>query len=379
MKRIALFPSAFHPSLGGVEELSGQLALHLKKTGVTAMLCVNQWPRGLPIIEKWNGFLLRRFPFRLPEDGVKAKISFYASRSRILRELVGALKRFKAEAVHVQCVSSNAWYAHCAAHILGVPLIVSLQGERTMDAQGIYFRSPLYNRILRKVLRSAHRVTACSNATLKDADDFMGGALAGKASVIYNGIGSEAFDAGAGWPHPAPYILALGRFVPQKGFSTLLDAYGNASLCGVDLLIAGDGPDGEKLRRLTRELGLSERVHFVGRAYRGMVQALMRGALGLVVPSLREPMGIVALEGMAAGKPLLVSAVDGLKEVAPEGLWCRHAAPGDIAGFSAGLRWLAGLEVRTPVLKQQEYARQFLWSRVVQDYLSVYERAVLSP
>lgn len=377
MKRIALFPSAFHPSLGGVEELTGQLALHLKKAGVTAMLCVNQWPRRLPRIEKWNGFLVHRFPFRLPEDGFKAKVSFYASRFRILRELVGSLKRFKAEALHVQCVSSNAWYAHCAAQMLGVPLIVSIQGERTMDAQGIYFRSPLYNRILRKVLRSAHRVTACSKATLQDADDFMGGALEGKATVIYNGIGSEAFDAGAGWPHPAPYILALGRFVPQKGFSTLLEAYAKAGLTGVHLLIAGDGPDGEKLRRMAGELGLNARVHFVGRAYREMVHALMRGALGLVVPSLREPMGIVALEGMAAGKPLLVSAVDGLREVAPAGLWCRHAEPGDVAGFSAGLRWLAGLEERTPVLKQQEHARQFLWNRVVQDYLSVYESAAL--
>jgi glycosyltransferase involved in cell wall biosynthesis len=375
MKRVALFPSAFHPSLGGVEELTGQLAVHLKKHGIGALICVNQWPRDLPAVERWRGFAVRRFPFRLPEYGLKSKISFYLSRHRVMRSVVGALERFHADAVHVQCMSSNAWYACGAAAALNLPLIVSIQGERTMDAQGIYGKSPLYNRILRSVLRQADQITACSAATLADIESFMGGSLGQKAKVVYNGVGSEAFEEGPKWAHPRPYILALGRLVSQKGFGALLEAYASANVRSTDLLIAGDGPIAGSLKAAAERLGLSERVYFTGRAARAEVQALLRGCRGVVVPSLREPMGIVALEGMAAGKPLLVSAVDGLKEIAMEGPWCRHAPPGDVVALSRGLQWLESLGVEAGAQAQREHAKKFLWERLVGDYLNIYTTA----
>ena len=293
-----------------------------------------------------------------------------------MRGVVRALEHFRAEAVHVQCMSSNAWYAYGAAAVLNLPLIVSIQGERTMDAQGIYEKSPLYNRILCRVLTRADQVTACSAATLQDIKSFVGGGIAQKSKVIYNGVGGEAFEDGVKWPHPKPYLLAIGRLVPQKGFRQLLEAYASANLGLMDLMIAGDGPDAGALRQLAAEFGISERVHFPGRAGRAMVQALMRGCSGLVVPSLREPMGIVALEGMAAGKPLLVSAVDGLKEIAKEGPWCRRVPPGNVAALSRGLQWIEALGVLGPLEKQQEYAQKFLWERLTDEYLGVYSTAL---
>lgn len=245
-----------------------------------------------------------------------------------------------------------------------------------MDAQDIYGKSPLYNRILRRVLRQADQVTACSAATLADIEAFMGGALGRKTKVIYNGVGSEAFEDGPKWPHSRPYVLALGRLVPQKGFGALLEAYAAANLGSTDLLIAGDGPEAGSLKATAEGLGLCGRVHFTGRAGRAAVQALLRGCRGLVVPSLREPMGIVALEGMAAGKPLLVSAVDGLKEIALEGPWCRHAAPGDVAALSCGLRWMESLGAEGAAQTQRETAQRFLWERLSAEYLSVYTTAV---
>jgi len=372
MKRVALFPSAFHPSLGGVEELTGQLALHLKKSGVNTMIFVNQWPRSLAAVEKWKGFTVRRFPFRLPEESLRAKVSFYLSHLRILRGVIQALERFRAEVVHVQCVSSNAWYAHCAAAALKLPVVISIQGERTMDAHGIYSRSPLYNRVLRKVLFCANKVTACSAATLGDAEAFLGYRLGERGKVIYNGVGSEAFEKGPKWPHPHPYMLALGRLVPQKGFDALFKGFAAAGLAGTDLLIAGDGPEKAGLKTLALNIGIGERVHFVGKAGRQMVHALMRGAKGLVVPSLREPMGIVALEGMAAGIPLLVSSVDGLREIVSESQWCRHVIPGDVEGLGRGLRWLDGVKAVTPLDSQQVRAQDFLWDRIVGEYRDVY-------
>jgi len=374
MKRVALFPSAFHPSLGGVEELTGQLALQLVKRGGGVLICTNCWPRTLSVRELWKGVVVHRFPFRLPEDNLKARVSFRLTGMRILGEVVRTLERFRAEVVHVHCVSGNAWYAARAAEALGLPLVVSAHGERTMDANGIYDHSPLYNRVLRDVLGRAHWVTACSKATLGDLETYWGREFPNGKSVVYGGVGEDAFVAVSPWPHTAPYIFALGRLVKQKGFSELLKAFALADVPGVDLLLAGEGPEKAALTELRDSLGLSGKVHFVGRADRAQVRSLFSGCVGLVVPSLREPMGIVALEGMAAGKPLVVSAVGGLREIVPEGPGARHVAPGDVPQLARGIVWLANESEMGVVSGQRGRAADFLWANIAQEYVAIYEK-----
>jgi len=374
MKRVALFPSAFHPSLGGVEELTGQLALQMVKKGGGVLICTNRWPRALPAKEWWKGVLVHRFPFRLPEDNLKARVSFRLTGMRILREVVRALVRFRAEVVHVHCVSANAWYAARAAEALGLPLVVSSHGERTMDANGLYEKSPLYNRILRDVLGRARWVTACSKATLGDLQTYWGRDFPNGQSVVYGGVGEDAFCAASAWQHPVPYIFALGRLVKQKGFSELLKAFALADVPGVNLLLAGEGPERETLTELRDSLGLCGKVHFVGRADRAQVRSLFSGCIGLVVPSLREPMGIVALEGMAAGKPLVVSAVGGLREIVPEGAGARHVAPGDVGQLAEGIVWLANRRETVGATGLGERVADFLWANIAQKYAEIYEK-----
>ena len=374
--RVALFPSAFHPSLGGVEELTGQLALHLRENGVRPLICTNRWPRNLSEIDAWNGISVRRFPFRLPEGGLKSWTSFNLTRNEVFRTLVSLLLRFGVDVIHVQGVSSNAWYAAFAAECIGVPLVISAQGERIMDAGGLYQRSPLYNRILRTVLEHADCITACSEATLRDLREYNGGQFNRVSRVIYNGVGVESFIPTPPWPHPRPYILALGRLVPQKGFKTLIRAYAHSGIRDTDLVLAGEGPEAGSLKEEAEALGISPLVYFQGRANRQMVRELLEGAKGLVVPSLREPMGIVALEGMAAGRPLLVSSVDGLREITKPGDWCRHHEPGSIEELSIGLQWLNSLHFDQPLEALKNRAREFLWSGITAQYMQAYKVAL---
>jgi glycosyltransferase involved in cell wall biosynthesis len=376
MNRVAIFPSAFHPSLGGVEELTGQLAVHLRNAGVDAIICTNRWPRNLPKLGSWKRIPVHRFPFRLPEAGFKSWLSFRISARRVLRSVCETLRSFGAEAIHVQCVSSNAWYACHAARILQIPLVVSVQGERTMDAQNLYGRSALYNRILKKALLSADRVTACSRATLDDLAGYNGTPFGRRARVVYNGVSPGELEMRGVQQQTRPYILAMGRMVPQKGFSQLLVAF-SRSKAKFDLVLAGDGPQLDSLKALSEQLGLRTRVSFPGRADRELVAKLLHGASGLIVPSLREPMGIVALEGMAAGKPLIVSAVDGLQEIAPCSAWCRHVSPGDVESIAAGLEWLeslngvSGQRLSAPM----EWVKNFHWDTIAATYRETYLEA----
>ncbi len=376
MNRVAIFPSAFHPSLGGVEELTGQLADHLRKADAAAMICTNRWPRNLPSFERWKGVEVHRFPFRLPEGGLKSRLSFRLTVKNILRSVLRTVEAFGADVIHVQCVSSNAWYAWQIARLLRIPLVVSVQGERTMDAQDLYGRSPLYNRILKGVLLAADRVTACSKATLNDLSNYHGISFGNRASVVYNGVSTTELLLEAKQGSAAPYFLAMGRMVPQKGFSELLHAFGRAKT-DFSLVLAGDGPELQHLKGVCAGLGLQGRVCFAGRADRARVSQLLGRASGLVVPSLREPMGIVALEGMAAGKPLLVSAVDGLQEIAPVSPWCRHVVPGDVPALARGLEWLASLETRNdaPLAGPLKWVEQFQWESITASYRRIYQEA----
>ena len=378
MKRIALFPSAFHPSLGGVEELTGQLALNFVKRGLEVMIFTNRWPRNLPSREKWRGITLRRLPFRLPENGFKSWLGSLLTRHLVCRALAALVRDFGADVIHVQCVSSNGWYASKVAAQLGLPLVVTAQGELTMDAGGLYQKSPFHNRLLQGVIGRAHRVTGCSRSTLEELESYFGRQLGQRGAVVHNGVGLEAFESGAGWVHTAPYFLAIGRVVAQKGFYELIKAYAASGVMDIDLLLAGDGPDMARLRALRAELGLSGRVHFLGRAGRTAVHSLMRGATGVVVPSLREPFGIVSLEAMAAGKALLASCVGGIPEVVPNGVGVHLVPPGDVEALAEGLRWLsAGARVDCAE-GLRRHAMHFVWPRIAERYLAVYREAVLA-
>jgi glycosyltransferase involved in cell wall biosynthesis len=375
MKRVALVPSAFHPSLGGVEELTGQLALHYVKKGLEVMVLTNRWPRNLPAEEQWRGVPLMRFPFRLPESGLKSRLSSVLTRRQICRRFVQTLEKFQPDVVHVQCVSSNSWYASAAANALDVPLVVTAQGELTMDANGLYRTSPLYNRLLQNVVGSAQKVTGCSRSTLREVETFFGTPLQQRGTVIHNGVGLESFQTGPSWVHKAPYFFGIGRIVPQKGFYELIQAYARSGIVKTHLLLAGDGPDMARLCALRSELGLCGRVHFLGRAGRPAVHALMRGARGIAVPSLREPFGIVSLEAMAAGKALLASHVGGIPEVVPQSKGVRLVPPGNVEALAEGLRWLeTGVDGDCSEALRR-HALRFLWPRIAERYLSAYREA----
>ena len=120
-----------------------------------------------------------------------------------------------------------------------------------------------------------------------------------------------ALDPAAG---PVRRIGALGRLDPQKGFDLLLRAFVAADLPGVSLEIYGDGPQRADLEALAKG---DPRIVFHGHTDDPV--AAMAAVDALAMPSRREPYGLVALEALAAGRPLLVSRADGLQDHARNG------------------------------------------------------------
>lgn len=375
---VALFASAFYPSLGGVEELVRQLAHQQIQRGNKPLVVTNQWPRSLPAYEEYEGIPVYRLAMRVPEGYLRARLKYRLTHPAIVREMLGILTKHDVQMLHVQCISANGYYALLAKRKLGLPLVVTTQGERTMDAEQIYQKSPFLNQTLCALLTEADYITACSRNTLDDMQDYYGSPFDARADVIYNGINLTDFEVGKPYPHPKPYLLGIGRHVPQKGFDVLLRAFAQAGLDTHDLLLAGDGPERAALEQLSQMLGVQDRVHFVGRADRPTAVSLFQGCSFFVLPSRQEPQGIVNLEAMAAGKPVIASRVGGVPEIVLDGETGLLVPGEDVSALAEDLGRLAGDAALRDRLGSagRLRARQFAWPLIAEQYLGVYERLV---
>lgn len=377
---IALFPSAFHPSLGGVEELTRQLALELKRQGHGVLILTERWPRDLPARETIDGLNVRRFPMRVPTGHWKANLSFMLTHRSIRSAIVAELRRFNADVLHVQCVSSTTLYAMHAKEVLGLPLVVSLQGELSMDAAGIFQRPGIAQDIMRKALERADAITGCSQHTLEEAESFYGHSFGTRGKVIFNGVRENEFESISPYQHARPYILAIGRLVHQKGFDVLLRAYAVALAegCNHDLIIAGDGREQSALKTLINSLKLAGRAHLIGRADRPKSAALFNGCSFFVLPSRHEPFGIVNLEAMAASKAVIATRVGGVPEVVRDNIEGMAVEKEDIPALARAIKLLASDAGLRQALGRAGRIRsgEFSWQEISRRYGGVYSEVI---
>ncbi len=116
-------------------------------------------------------------------------------------------------------------------------------------------------------------------------------------------------------PPGARRLLAMGRLHANKGFDVLLRAL--QRLPEAHLSLAGEGPQRGALERLAAELGIADRVSFLG--WREDIGALLAGCEVFVCPSRHEPLGNVVLEAWSAGRPVVAAASQGPSELILDG------------------------------------------------------------
>lgn len=191
-------------------------------------------------------------------------------------------------------------------------------------------------------------------------------------------------------------VLYVGRFDPRKGIETLVRAFaqlnqesntaesnGQRPILPRLLIVGGsdpsqpDGRERQRIEQLVRELGLAEQTEFVGQVGHDRLPLYYTAADVCVVPSEYEPFGLVAIEAMACGTPVVASDVDGLKfTVVPEetGLL---VPPRDVEGFSRAIQrilqddlWARKLRRQAPVRVQQNFS----WTSVAAQLSHLYRR-----
>ncbi|MFC4533508.1 glycosyltransferase [Sphaerisporangium dianthi] len=205
--------------------------------------------------------------------------------------------------------------------------------------------------------------------------------------VVPCGVDPAVFRPdGPAAPRPrGPRLLSVGRLVPRKGVGTLIDAM--RLIPGAELIVAGgasadrldDDPEVGRLRRAASEAGVAGRVRFVGTVSHDRIPALMRSADVAVCVPWYEPFGMVALEAMACGVPVVASAVGGQCETVADGRTGVLVPPRDPRALATAVNTL----LRDPRLRAA-YGRAgarrartlYGWERVCAETLAVYEEVV---
>jgi glycogen synthase len=375
--RVALLPSAYTPSVGGVEELTRRLGDQLVAGGDQVEVWTIRHPHHLPADELIGGLRVRRFTLPMPRSHPVALARFPAAAARALWTLSWAAAEFRPDLLHVQCFSANGVYATALAIWKRLPLVVTLQGETVMDDQDIYERSAALRAGLRLGVRRAAAVTACSRFTLDDAVERFGLHRDG-GRVVPNGV-EIAGDGGVPRPIAVPFqrfVLGLGRVVAKKGFDLLLEAFALLAPRRPDLglVLAGDGPGRTGLAAHAARLGVADRVHFAGALGRAEVAWAMAAADVFVLPSRVEPFGIVVLEALRAGRPVVVSSRGGAGEIVRherEGLVADPLDSAQLAGAIARLLDDRDLARRLAEAGRRR-VRDFDWSAVAGEYRAIY-------
>jgi glycosyltransferase involved in cell wall biosynthesis len=174
-------------------------------------------------------------------------------------------------------------------------------------------------------------------------------------------------------PEGAPLALALGRLHVKKAFDILLQAI--ATLPGVYLWLAGDGPLRAKLEAQARQLGVASRVRFLG--WRNDRAALFAASDLCVMPSRFEPFGTVMIEAWAYGKPLIAAAAQGPRGLVKNGENGLLVPVDDVHALATAIHRVLDqpeLARRLAETARREYEADYTEAAVVSRYLAFYER-----
>jgi glycosyltransferase involved in cell wall biosynthesis len=258
--------------------------------------------------------------------------------TRALRRLV---REHRIDLVHAHWILPNGWMASRVARSVGVPFISTLHGTDVYIAE----KNAVTRRLAASALAAAGHVTSCSadlrSRLLAVAGAPEGSPTAAKVSLVPNGtdlppdgaIGPEAARAarralGLGdLPGEARIVAAVGRMVDKKGFRYLLEA-APAILRerpDVRLVIGGQGDLLEEHRARAGASGYGDRILFPGGLQHPQVLELLAAAEVFVMPSVRDAAGnidglpVVVLEAMAAGAPVVATALAGMPLAVEDG------------------------------------------------------------
>jgi glycosyltransferase involved in cell wall biosynthesis len=347
---------------------------------------------------------LGSFPYEEKEGVYIHKIAIEASEPNFIARMNEEMEKIGDSIIdpfNIDIIHAHDWMVGSAAIDLAFryrkPLISTIHSSEFGRSQGIKDEYQMrIHELEERLVRSSDHVIVCSESMQREIQGLFG--ATGKISVIPNGIDVSKFDFSVDSESirekfcglkNIKVILFLGRLVYQKGVNVLIGAMPmilsrySTGKRDVKLVIVGEGPMRTQLEKDAAYLGVLKNVVFTGYLDDDTVRSLLKAADVVVVPSLYEPFGIVALEALAAKTPLVVSDVGGLAELIndDEGV---KVPPDDSESLAKSIVKILSavdegrIEVEEMIEKGFKKALSLRWDNVSEATIGVYKTVLAS-
>lgn len=360
---------------GGAEEQVIQLAYKLQARGWMVRIVSLLPPSPMP-----PDFARRGIP--LEHLGMRRGVPDVRGAMRLARRI----REFRPDVVHSHLVHANL-LARIARVLQPFPVLICTHHSLTMAG---------VKKDHTRVFEIAHRVTDrladITTAICQASSDYCvrrGAVPPHKMMTVPNGIDTQRFVYDADRRNrmrrelavEGSFVwLAIGRLESQKNYPMLLRAFARLGDGPRVLLICGQGALTEPLRHLADELGIADRVRFLG--LRGDIPSVMSAADAFALSSNVEGLPLVLLEASAAGLPIVATDISGNPEVVAEGVSGYLCPPGDSSAFAAAMARIEAMpkEDRHAMgaAGRQRAQNHFEMDRVVDRWEELYRRFLLA-
>jgi len=320
----------FHPHVGGVESHVAELGAELVRRGHDVIVVTSARDRELPEREEWGGMRIRR---------VRARAVWL--RTPIAPATKAVIGSMAADVVHAHSPPPlTSYYAAKTCSRRGLPFVITYHADVEVPSLfGPLVESVYRHTLEQSTIRRADKIivtTATYAATSRAVWRY-------NPVVIPNAVDLDRYRPGNqgrvvrkrhGIGEGESVVLFVGRMVDHKGIENLLEAA--RSVAYAKFLLVGGGPELDPARRLATRLGIAGRIVFAGEVPHEDLPEYFAACDMFVLPSVSrlEAFGIVALEAMASGKPVVVTDIPGVREVitdGKEGLLADPVNPEDLA------------------------------------------------
>lgn len=363
--RVLFWSGTFWPSIGGVQVLASKLLPSLENRGYHHLVVTEQG-HGIPNqFTHYKGISIHRFSFWNSMANVDQLM-------QIRKQVAQLISSFAPDIIHINGVGRSDFFYHLTAEAYPAPLVVTLHGPWLPEAELIVGRT----------LRKATWVVGCSSSMIELGRKLIP-KISPRSSVIHNALVHPTIPSEP-LPTDIPHILCLGRLNVQKGFDLALAAFSLllSRFPKVRLTIAGDGPERTQLQKQARELGITERVNFIGKIYPKKVFALINTATMVVMPSRQELFGLVALEAALMARPVVATRVGGLPEVIVHGETGLLVEPDNVSTLAKAIEFLLEhpkMAEQMGQVGQRLSQENFRWEEYVDAYESLYKKVLARP
>jgi glycosyltransferase involved in cell wall biosynthesis len=364
--RVLAFSDVAPPEgTGGVERALVEVYGRLTQSQSAEIAVFALADRRLPREDERAGLRIVRAA-RLPLEritGAQASVSLPA-----LPRAVRLARAMKPDVIHAHTLFFfSSVVAAVTAASIRKPLVLTVHvGPVDRLPQPHRFLTRLYEMTIgRALLKRARRIICVSEDVAVHVRRL--GASPGKVTVIPNGVDATRYVPGIGSGAAEPVVICVGRLIFNKGQQVLLEALAKLHDEAVSfrLLLVGDGPMEQQLRRQAAELGIESVVEFAGA--RDDVAELLKRADIFVRPSFTEGMSLAVLEAMSAALPVVATDVAGSRELIRPGVDGLIVPPGDVPALAQALRAMLRMERAERErmgCRARERALEFSWDAV---------------